>query len=294
MKKFLIISFFVLFLFSLTMIVSADAFPNSVVNLLDPMNFYGTDTLSGVHFKYSGSGYYVLNGTATSDIIFRFYTRSFYFSPKQLFILYGGTDNSQVSIRSKSATFNFSSGQYPSIISFPAGNCVAEFYIFVPKGAALNNVTVKPFFASFNYTVYDYGTSLDGQTDIYYNQGYSAGFSEGFFEGKTEGYELGADEGFNEGYKAGKGEGYDLGANSGEMVGYIDGYKNGYTNYKISTEYANALKSEYSSGFKEGAASAEAEKQDNALTVLIPMLIIDGVLCLSLIFFKSRRRRKNK
>lgn len=305
MKKLLIVFFLFVTLFSFSLVVSADAFPNSTCNIIIPGGLKSTSAGDFSVVSYKTNGTVKLNGTASSKLSIPIYNSNLTYSKYRsvFFVLYAGVENVKLSFQDRTNSVSYSSFNSPLVFKV-SGTSTINYYITVEveKGTTYDNLTFTPVFAVFDYEVYPYGTDLDSQTDVYYNEGfavgkeegYSEGFTEGKLEGKSEGYELGTAAGYSEGYKEGKGDGYGLGANSGEMVGYIDGYKNGYTNYKISTEYANALKSEYSSGFKEGAASVEAEEKDNALAVLVPMLIIDGILCFSLVIFKLRRRRKNK
>lgn len=321
MKKIIVIFFLIFLTFILSCVVSAEAFPNTAVNLIKPSS--GTRTVSGVTFTYrpsSTGGEFTINGTATADISFQCWSGNVTNSDsRKLYILYGGTDDSRVKVTALISGIENVSGKYPVIFSLPTtGVSPYACFIVISKGTVLNNVKVAPVLAEFNYTVYPYGTDISGQTDTYYQSGFLAGkeegyaegeaagllngYAEGFIDGKHEGesqgYESGKTEGYelgvNAGYKFGKTEGYELGANNGELVGYIDGYKMGYTNYKNSTDYVNALNNKYNAGFNEGASSIEVDSQVSAFIYLIPMIIFYCIILVCLIVLKSRKRRKNK
>lgn len=289
MKKIIILVFLLILAFTFSMVVSAEG----LENLFDLNKISKSPlTKNGLTFNYIGDGTYSIDGTCTDTLPYIILDPNKIYLEPGYYILYSGPVDVQLVLESKDSD---------NIESFSSKNKLIFFYVeelstinayfYCHKNTSYDNVIVYP--SLVKYSVAPNGVRYNyTESDI--QDSYTEGVSAGTFIGYENGFSDGLLEGEAAGYKDGKAEGYELGANNGELIGYIDGYKIGYTNYKNSTDYVNALKSEYSSGFKEGAASIEQEQHDNTLAILLPMIIIDLIIFAGLIVFKSRKRRKNK
>ena len=289
MKKIIILLFLLILAFTFSTVVSADG----LENLFD-LNKISKSSLTknGLTFNYIGDGMYSIDGTCTGIVPYIILDPNKIYLEPGYYILYSGPVDVQLVLES-----NYSD----NVQSFSSNNNLKLFhveelstikaYFYCQKNTSYDNVIVYPSLVKYsvvpNGVRYEY-TEADIQES--YTQGVSSGTSVGYEIGKADGYELGNEAGYSDG----KRDGYTLGAYNGEIVGYMDGYKSGYNNYKLSSEYTVALENKYSSGFKEGVDSVEQEQGDNALAILLPMIIIDLGICVLLIVYKSRKRRKRK